>query len=95
MRIAVCLWLAAWGVGFWVPPTWAESRPSPGPTSLGISGVTVDVLPLQAPPGLVLPAPAAERIEMPPHLRSFRVAPRGGVVRPLPSPSTSAKRLVP
>lgn len=91
--LGVALGIGCW---LWALPMWAVPEASPSP--LGIKAVTVEVVPLQAPPGLSLPAPAADRVEAPPHLRSFRAAPRAGSpVRPTvtPTPSPAARRTAP
>lgn len=80
------------GIAFLAQPGYAAPKPSPSP--LGIRAVTVEVLPLQVPPGLSLPAPAADRVEAPPYWRTFRAAPRAGsaIQRPVkPSPTPSVR----
>ena len=94
MRARKILFLVV-GVAF-LAPVGAQAAPSasPSPSPLGIRGVTVEVLPVQAPPGLSLPVPAADHLEMPPHRRSFRSAPRAGRVASAaltPSPRRSGQ----
>jgi hypothetical protein len=69
------------GIAFSAPVVAQAASPaSPSPVPLGLRGVTVEVVPVQAPPGLSLSVPAADHLEMPPHRRSFRAAPRAGRV---------------
>lgn len=84
LRGVTCL---LWLVAVW--PSDALAAASPTPSPLAIRAVTVEVLPLQVGPGLSLPAPPAQRIESPPHGRTFRAVPVRGHARSTPAPDSS------
>lgn len=57
------------------------ARPTPTPSpggKLPIQGVTVDVQPIEAAPGLPAAAPEGSHVEQPPLLRLFRALPIAG-----------------
>ncbi|MEB3221485.1 MAG: hypothetical protein VKS61_05360 [Candidatus Sericytochromatia bacterium] len=62
----------------------AQAAPSPSPSPLRIRAISVEVVPIQVGPGLSVPAPRADRIELPAGARRFRS------VRPAPIASASA-----